>query len=124
MVMKKTYLFGLIFSVLACGLLYTSCTKDKAVIKPVLTTADTVSYKNEILPLMQNNCSTSGCHDATTAQNGFVFVDYATITQNAGPALEAMKGINNRTQMPLSGPLDAKLIDAFDIWIAQGMLNN
>lgn len=102
-----------------------NCTKDKAIVKPFIADPlDTISFKVQILPLMNTNCATSGCHDAASATNGYVFSDYGTISANAENGLKAMKG-NGFTQMPFNmEKLDDSLINQFDAWIQQGKLNN
>jgi hypothetical protein len=37
-------------------------------------------FRRDILPIFQSNCAKSGCHDAASAQDGFVFTSYQTIT--------------------------------------------
>ena len=40
-----------------------------------------VCFQTEILPLFQSNCAKSGCHDAASQQNGYVFDSYANIVK-------------------------------------------
>ena len=40
---------------------------------------DTVYFRNDVLPLLLSNCTTSGCHDQETAQKGVVLIDYASV---------------------------------------------
>src|SRR5688572_5181621 len=40
---------------------------------------DTAYFQNDILPLFISNCAKSGCHDAATHQEGFVFNSYSGI---------------------------------------------
>src|SRR5690349_8075119 len=37
-------------------------------------------FERDILPIFQSNCAKSGCHDAASAQDGYVFTSYQTIT--------------------------------------------
>ena len=38
-----------------------------------------VCFESQILPIFQSNCAKSGCHDAATHQDGYVFDSYANI---------------------------------------------
>lgn len=42
-------------------------------------TGNAVCFSQEILPIFQSNCSRSGCHNATTAADGYVLDSYANI---------------------------------------------
>jgi|SRR5215217_1273609 len=37
-------------------------------------------FERDILPIFVSNCAKSGCHDAASARDGYVFTSYATIT--------------------------------------------
>lgn len=37
-------------------------------------------FERDILPIFISNCAKAGCHDAASAQEGFVFTSYQTIT--------------------------------------------
>lgn len=44
--------------------------------------ADTgICFSRDILPIFIANCAQSGCHDAASAKEGFVFTSYETITR-------------------------------------------
>ena len=38
-----------------------------------------VCFETEILPIFQSNCATSNCHDAATANEGYIFYSYQNI---------------------------------------------
>ena len=38
-----------------------------------------ICFENDILPVFQSYCAKSGCHDATTASDGYVLDSYANI---------------------------------------------
>ena len=59
-------------------LIFCSCKKDKAEFYADANCSDTVSFNDEILPLIQNNCS--GCHDN---QNGYSLTNHANISSNS-----------------------------------------
>lgn len=113
-----------------------SCKKDKSneviedvVVPGVLTYCDTVtvSFSNQVQPIFIQNCSTSGCHDAATAESGYVFESHNQLSDhnNMGPALETIKHNPNFVPMPyFQDKLDDSLVQQIECWIAQGKLNN
>lgn len=44
---------------------------------------DSVSFVTEILPLLQSNCTMSGCHDNASAQKGVRLTSYANVISTA-----------------------------------------
>jgi hypothetical protein len=71
-------------------LLTSSCTKDKVgggVPYPEVICSDTVSFSNEILPIIENNCT--GCHDN---QNGYSLTNHQNISSNYASIVGSMKG--------------------------------
>ena len=40
-----------------------------------------VCFESQILPLFQSNCAKSGCHDAASRQDGYVFDSYVNIVK-------------------------------------------
>lgn len=46
--------------------------------QPVVTDPENPGFKNDILPIFLTYCS--GCHNATTANDGYIFTSYETIT--------------------------------------------
>ncbi|MFM8242861.1 MAG: hypothetical protein ACKN86_08665 [Crocinitomicaceae bacterium] len=114
--MKKSGL--LIF----CIVFLFSCTKDKVggnLPFPDIICSDTVSFNNEILPLIQNNCT--GCH---TNQNGYTFTNHANISFHSTAIIGSMRN-NGYQLMPKGGPaLIDSIIQRMECWVKQGKLNN
>lgn len=46
---------------------------------PVPGGTNEVCFESQILPLFQSNCAKSGCHDAATHKEGYIFDSYANI---------------------------------------------
>lgn len=44
------------------------------------TTRDTICFESNIQPLLRFNCATAGCHNASTASQGVVMENFATIS--------------------------------------------
>ncbi len=85
----------------------------------------TVCFDTEILPIFQNSCAMTGCHDGIT-RKGFVATDYASIMKAVKPGnAEASKvykilgGAYGRI-MPPSNPLPIAQRMLIEIWIQQG----
>ena len=107
----------IIFSV--CGLLM-SCTKDK-VEASNCGGAEEVSFAATIWPIIEQNCN--GCHNS--GAGGYTFDEYDRIENNASAILDAMRADGGIQLMPIGGPaLNDSLINAFEVWMCQGKLNN
>ena len=96
---------------------------------------DTVYFKNDILPLIVSNCATSGCHDQSSAQEGVVLVDYASIitsgeikpgNPDGSELYEAITEDDPEKRMPPSpnAGLSVEQIQKIRTWIQQGALDN
>ncbi|MFZ9658016.1 MAG: hypothetical protein ACO29Z_04940 [Crocinitomicaceae bacterium] len=120
--MKASFFFivGLIICS-ACSFALFSCAKDK--VSPTnIDCTTTISYANDIVPLMQANCI--GCHDQGNASGGYDFSSYTAVAANATAALGSMKSSGYQL-MPQGGPaLPDSTIQKLECWIAQGKLDN
>lgn len=119
-------LLKLIVTVLLCGIVVYGCTKDKTLVNPQveLNCTPNVSFSTDIAPIIQQNCSTSDCHDAMAA-GGYEFLTHASISSNSDQMLGAMKHEANFVAMPYQLPkLSDSLIQKFECWILQGKLDN
>ena len=74
-----------------------SCKKDKVEFYSNANCLDTVSFNDEILPLIQNNCA--GCHDN---QNGYSLTNHANISSNSSAIIGAMRNSGYKL-MPRDG---------------------
>lgn len=131
--MKKSnikFLLVVLVGVFSLKMSLVSCTKDQAPAPPVITEIvlttecpDTVFYNVTIKPLIDQNCTTSGCHDAASHTAGYDLTTYTNVSANADVILASMHGIT-LTLMPLGNALPAQSIQNFQCWINQGKLNN
>jgi hypothetical protein len=100
----------------------TSCAKDKVggdVPYPEVICSDTISFANDVLPIIQNNCT--GCHDN---QNGYTFTNYSNISSNHTAIIGSMQA-NGYQLMPQGGPaLPDNVIQKIQCWVNQGLKNN
>lgn len=90
-------------------------------------------FERDILPIFISNCAKSGCHDAASRQDGYVFTSYATVTAKkfrAGDASETelyekiTEHDNDDVMPPPPNPrLTAQQIGLIGRWINEGAKN-
>lgn len=103
------------------GLILFACKKDKA---SAFVCTTEVSYSNEIQPLIEMNCTVSGCHDAT-ASGGYNFLTHEEVSTNADRILETIQHGSGVAPMPLGAEkLADSLIQKFYCWKDNGAQNN
>ncbi len=108
------------------GVLAAACTKDRVQMKPVtpFECLDSLNYVQDIGPIIEQNCSTTDCHDAM-ASGGYVLNSYASVHQNASIILQVIKHEPGVTAMPFASPkLPDSLIQKVECWIMQGKPEN
>lgn len=94
---------------------------------------DQVCFEAEILPFFQSNCAKSGCHDAASASDGYIFDNYNNITSkgikpgdaNDSEVYEVMieNDPDDRMPPPPNAPLTMEQTDLVKLWINQGAKN-
>ncbi|MBY0433992.1 MAG: hypothetical protein K2U26_07775 [Cyclobacteriaceae bacterium] len=77
-----------------------------------------ISYANDISPIVTTNCTLSGCHDAGTGSR-----DYTNFSNVKSAALSIKTRTGNRT-MPLGRVLTQNQIDLIACWVDDGAINN
>lgn len=98
-----------------------ACKKDQT---PPAECVDVVSFAADVAPIIEVNCSTSGCHDAT-ASGGINLLSYVGVEANATRILNVISHDAGFVPMPLGGDkLADSLIQKVDCWIRQGKMNN
>lgn len=89
-----------------------------------------VCFETEVLPIFQTGCGITGCHDVTTAEDDFIYVDYNSIMESITPGnaddSQAYKSIISLIDdpMPPDAPLSEGARTLIRIWIEQGAENN
>ncbi|HEY8661070.1 MAG TPA: hypothetical protein VIL78_18705 [Hanamia sp.] len=127
---KKT-LAGLIL-VLGTLFFLSGCYKDKTVILDVPTITRTVSFSQDIIPIFNKSCNTSGCHSTggqapnlteTNAYNSLTIGNYFDKANPQNSVIYQKMTGKRGTPMPVSGVHKdyAALVLA---WITQGANNN
>jgi hypothetical protein len=123
-----------ILFIFSCLFLGYSCTHEKAAIN--CTAPDVVSFKQQILPIFNQHCTTSGCHSgalpagnlslesavayAQLSRKGKGYLD--TLTPQYSVLFASMNAVYN--PMPKSGKLDQCTVDLVLKWIQQKAKNN
>jgi len=105
-----------------------ACAKDSVNFDPnALTLAnctDSISFINQVKPIIEQNCSTSGCHDVS-ASGGYEFLTYPQISENADIIYRSMNHENGVNPMPEGAEkLSESQIKIVGCWKLQGKLNN
>jgi len=85
---------------------------------------DQVNFTKQVLPIFQNSCATSGCHDSR-GESGYIFTDYAHIMDAITPGnaykSKAYKSITSTfLLMPPNNPLTTSQRTLIRLWIDQG----
>lgn len=110
--------------VIAAALLV-GCKKDKNTNPNDLQCDNEISYATDIAPIMNQNCSTSGCHNQASASSGYVLETHAQISNHATIILNVIQHKSGFSAMPQGAPkLSDEQINAFACWVIQGKLNN
>lgn len=125
--MRKKTLFGLSAIALSlCALsIHSSCYKDnKESMYPSTALCDTsnVTWPNNIQPLVNNSCATSGCHDANGV-GGYALNTYAGVKRMVDDQKFITVMVNGT--MPKGGSkMDDCSINKVRAWINRGALQN
>src|SRR5258706_8324023 len=91
-----------------------------------------VCFEAEILPIFQSNCAKSGCHDAVTHEEGYVFDSYNGIMKGIKPGDKNDSKIfevitetdkDKRMPPPPDTPLTNEQINLIGKWIDEGANN-
>lgn len=118
----------IIFSVL----IMVSACKHETLIKNKLEKIEcetgTIDFVNQVLPILESSCATSGCHDAKTATDGVILDNIDHILETGGinkgkaTSSEMYKVLNEtgNDKMPPSGSLTLEQKDIIKNWINQG----
>ena len=80
-----------------------------------------VSFSNQVFPIIQGNCSITGCHVA--GGNGMLLENYNNVKAYVDNGTMFDRVVNTQ-DMPPSQPLTSCQIDQIDSWINAGAPNN
>lgn len=97
-----------------------------------LSSAPTISFKDDIQAIISGNCAMNGCH-GTDKDSEFSLTSYNAVMKEGGVKAGNARGsrfyqtllVNfGEKKMPPKGPLTDLQIKKVFIWIEQGALNN
>jgi hypothetical protein len=109
------FILALSLCVMACG------SSKKATTATETNEVPLVSYKKNIMPLIEAKCAVSGCHIQGFHEGDFTIFEELKKQADRGKLRRLV--IENKS-MPPDQPLDAKEIKLIDAWIKQGANNN
>ena len=116
---KSTFLFFLFIS----GLLaVASCKKDDDGGGDGGLDCDTVKFSTTIAPILQNSCTTSGCHDVASVNGDYT--TYAGIEMRAKDGTLEKEVITDMNMPKAGDPLSQTQLDQFQCWIDAGAPDN
>lgn len=88
-----------------------------------------IKFSEQVLPIFQNSCATSGCHDGRGGESDYIFTDYSGIMKSITPgnadkseAYQAM--ISTFELMPPKNALSVNKRTVIRLWIEQGAKMN
>ncbi|MDI9320396.1 MAG: hypothetical protein QM530_07985 [Phycisphaerales bacterium] len=102
-----------------------SCYKDNKEAMYPSGTCDTnsITWRNNIKPIVDNSCAISGCHDASTAAGGYALNTYSGVKKMADN--NQFIAVIELGSMPKNAThLDACTINKVRRWINTGALEN
>lgn len=113
--MKKVFIF-FFFTLLIFG----SCTYTKVEVPAKEDTCNTISYANDIVPIVTANCTS--CHSSGFASGDFT--TYAAIKLRADNGVLKNRIVIQRDMPPAPATIPDSLRKKIDCWIQQGAPNN
>ncbi len=125
--MKKLRTF---FCVVVFSFLISSCAKDKIPFPPTpkpvdCESDDEISYSEYIVPLIENNCTGSTCHNAGTGNYNYTIYEVLADRIRQGRLYERLRlSPDNPLHMPAGAVLSDCDYYQLTTWIQQGFKNN
>jgi hypothetical protein len=131
MIYSKTILFTAVTMIIGFSLI-SSCTKNNT--EEMLSKASncdtlkTISFKNDVQPILNNNCGAqAGCHSNGSASGGVKLESWSGAHEVAqtGLLLKAIRHESGVSAMPKDlAKLDDCYIAIISKWVRNGSLNN
>ncbi len=98
----------------------------------VVIPSDSICFNTHIEPLLLSSCGISGCHDATTAKEGYVLTSYETLMRRGivpgdpqnSKVYRVMTQNSEERMPPPPRSLTSDQIESFRKWIEQGAVNS
>lgn len=122
MKIDKVYFFLAAVSLVSSYFWISSCQHD-----PNLTgNFPEICFEKEVLPIFQNSCSMTGCHDGQgesgSSYNNYVNISHEVVAGNPGASrlYEAIIAKSGENRMPPDNPLPLESRTIIRLWIEQG----
>jgi hypothetical protein len=123
--LKKIIFFGkgisFIVFLTACG----TSKKSEVTIAPLdCNTVTEISYKNDILPILEPNCASGGCHNDKSRKHNISVLNLDDVKKAAskGELLGTIKHEKGYPKMPMFKPkLKNEDIQKIECWVKNGM---
>ncbi len=123
--MSRQIVIPVVLFLFSISVLHISCTHETL----NLDQQDTICFDSQILPLLQNSCGTTGCHDAANGEVDFLATNYQSVINYVKPGdpkgsklYTVITDIWSDKFMPPENPLPKKDRNLILIWIAQGAM--
>jgi len=128
--MKQSILFALVSLSISLSSCYYDIDEE---LNPPLTSnvCDTTAAKfaADIVPILNSNCATTGCHTTVSIAGGYIFDNYtdvkATMDNDSARFFSSINQDGNASAMPKGGSkLSDCNISKIKAWVASGAPNN
>ncbi len=122
--LNKPFIGMVFFFFLITFFLVQSCTKKTGEIPKVtvIQQCDTISYAQDIAPIIQKNCSLSGCHVAPTPAGGVLLDSYDKFKLQAENGRIKARVIEEKpSRMPPAG-ITSEEKQLIECWLNNGYL--
>lgn len=116
----------IVLSLFAALLVIIACTKDKTLVPEPIDSEcpNVISFANDVKPIIDINCATSGCHDASGA-GGYDLSTYSSVAANGEVILNVINHDTGFSPMPQGAEkLPDSVILKVKCWVKQGKLDN
>ncbi len=112
---------SLLSDIFILAICFTACKHDT----PDISGFDTICFETEILPVFQNSCATSGCHNSGSREEAFPLDSYSAIVKHVTPfdgnSSKVYRVITGKPiLMPPNHALSKDLRTKIWLWIEQG----
>lgn len=114
---KSKFLFFLFIAGLVA---FTSCKKDDESNNDI--DCSTVTYSTTIAPILQNSCTTAGCHNAGSPNGSYI--TYADLETVAKDGTMEQRVLIDMTMPKAGAPLTQTQLDQFQCWLDAGAPDN
>lgn len=126
--MNKKNLLTSTALIITLGLFMGNCDKKVGKLEgsapPPVGLCDTITFTKHIKPIIEQNCSTIGCHVSGGSGNGD-FTSFSELKSKVTAGTFKLRVFDSpNNPMPASGKLPQKQLDVIQCWLDKGALND